>query len=72
MYGRGMYPPIFRKEKIVGFCALLIGAFIVAKLLGLLDPTLFVPNESLGIIAGIILVLFGLILMFSNDHHAYY
>jgi len=66
-----MYPPIFRKEKIVGFCALIIGAFILAKLFGLLDPALFVPNESLGIISGIVLVLLGLVLMFSNDHHYY-
>jgi|GEM_PF-7060919 len=72
MYGHGMYPPILKKEKIIGFCALVVGLFVAAKLLGFLDPALFVPNESLGIISGIILILLGLILTFSNDHHGYY
>ncbi len=71
MYGR-MYPPIFRKDKIIGFCALVIGGFILAKLFGLLDASFLIPNEILGTIAAIILTLFGLVLVFNNEHHGYY
>lgn len=71
MYNRMHGPPIVRKEKIVGFFLLIVGCFVLAKLFNLVDSNLIVPNDTLGIISGIILGLAGLVLLFNNDQHYY-
>ena len=68
MYHQGLRPVFFKIEKIVGFIIFLIGLFIVLKLVNVLDENLIIPNAYLAWFGAGACILFGFILLSSQQH----